>query len=946
MNNTDSVFDVAVVGGGLAGFAAAIASAEAGLRTIIVERRPVLGWEATWAFLLDAGSASSPIAASVLAAVEAAGGRRGDRLDAPILEITLDRLATAAGLRLLYYATPVAIQTANGRVASVVLGWKDGQVAIRARVFVDATENDFLWHKADGSAAPRAAPAARQAFFLNGAGPNTTRAAIGGCPGVHRVMSKPGVWDGEVAVEFECEHTHAGDARRLIPGVLQAVRDQAAYLSAAMLTHSACEPLPLGRPVSARAGERHPRLKNLIAAGAPTADPARLSVSDYIACGEGAGPAIREAAREFPAAAAVTESAAAIAAPPIERADVVVCGGGTAGAMAGIAAAREGAATVILEPLSFLGGIGSGGGIHVYYYGVAGGLQDELDERVRQLTPLLSGAGSAYGYHPEARKIALEQMAHEAGVRVVYGATVTGVELRNIPSVLPATGRERPVRRVEAVVAATPDGSALFQAGVLIDATGDGDVAVKAGAPHTHGREADELTHAFSQSGGVLIENTTLRVVNFDAGYCDPTDLEDLTRARRLGLSHFFRDRYTAENRLLYVAPQLGLRNSRQILGDYVLTLADEIEGRQFPDVVAYAACHYDNHATDYENESDAAAIWVWLLGYWQRTIGCEIPYRCLVPRQVEGLLVACRAISMTHDAHNQLRMQRDMQRLGEAAGVAAAMSVAAGVTPRHVDVTRLQRRLLELGALGPRERPRLPAGAPQEGLVHEPTWEPERLPMKPVQELVASLAGADPRAAIWPLTRAGQEALPLLADALKSDRPQVRLWAAAALAVAGSEAAVPELTACVRARADDGHKAAKQAPLWHAAIVLLGRVGDKAAVPALADVLRDPAAPFDALIAAVRALGRIRDPSAADAVEGMLARTDLPVQRTLQVSLRAAAGSVTEECRWQLELAAAEALARMGRRRADLAEKYLEDDRAYVRRHARKVLRDFDMAG
>ena len=146
-----------------------------------------------------------------------------------------------------------------------------------------------------------------------------------------------------------------------------------------------------------------------------------------------------------------------------------------------------------------------------------------------------------------------------------------------------------------------------------------------------------------------------------------------------------------------------------------------------------------------------------------------------------------------------------------------------------------------------------------------------------------------------------------------------------------------PELIACLEDRRDDGAEALKQAPIWQAAMVLLGRLGDRGAVPALTTVLQDSDASLDVLIAAIRALGRIGDANAAPAVEQTLTRDDLPTVRELQVSSAAGTG-VRDDARWQIELAAAEALAKMGAPRPELVAKHKDDERAYVRRYAAKV--------
>jgi HEAT repeat protein len=205
------------------------------------------------------------------------------------------------------------------------------------------------------------------------------------------------------------------------------------------------------------------------------------------------------------------------------------------------------------------------------------------------------------------------------------------------------------------------------------------------------------------------------------------------------------------------------------------------------------------------------------------------------------------------------------------------------------------------------------------------------------VQQLAEELGKDKPQEAMWPLVNAGGEAVPVLRDALKSEKPQTRFWASVGLAWFGQKDAVPELLAAVRERRPDMPQVPKAAPIWQAAVVLLGRVGDTEAVPTLTNVLQDKAAPLDALVAAVRALGRIGDKSAAPAIEAMLTRPDLPGTRTFQVSIQGV-NPVQEDARWQLDLASAEVLAQLGRPRPDLVQRHANDPRAYVRRYAAKV--------
>jgi len=879
-----------------------------------------------------------------------AGACRDGLLDPPIAEIVLDSEAAAAGFDVLLYAQPVAAGAADGRVSAVLLGTKSGELPLRARAFVDATESALLWRLAGGEAHPPRKPVARHALFLNhvpdGAVPE--RIALGDAPGASTVTLRPGIWPGEVAVTFTIAGPDIRVARLAVPAVLRAAREQVPALADAVVTAVGAEPCPLGNwEVGAQPA-------------APAADlfPAApwahsefltgdgLSLSQRLAVGEHAAGAVAAALGSLPEPPADAPLPHSRVAPPAHEADVVVCGGGTGGAIAAIAAARQGASTLLIEQGTCLGGIGTGGGIHSYYHGVAGGLQDDVDARVAKLTPLFGPAG---GFHPEAKKVALEQLAAEAGVAILYHTTVTGAQAGPAPDQLPVgPASPEPPRRLTAVIVAGPAGNATVHGKAFVDGTGDGDLAAMAGAEFTFGREADGLPHAYSLPAGRLSDDGTLLITNFDAGYCDPTDVVDMTRARRHALGHYRKPRYEAASRLVYIAPVLGLRNSRQVIGDVRVTMADEIAGRQFPDVIAYAFSHFDNHGFDYENESDQAMLWVWLLGNWARRIGCEIPYRALLPRGIEGLVIGCRALSLTHDAHNQLRMQRDLQRVGEAAGIAAAMAARRGVTPRALPVEDLQAALLGTGALGPREQPKLPEPAPDAD-VHESSWVPPQPPALPAAQWAEALGGEKSQEAAWELVRRGDEALPLLLEAAGAEQPARRFWASVTLAMLRRPEAAPELRAAVAERREDVPEGRKAAPLWHGALVLLGRIGDREAVPALCGVLEDREAPLDALIAAARALGRIGDPAAVAALEAVVERDDLPASRVLQNSGARAINDVVEDARWQIDLAVAEALARLGVARPDLAGRHLADERALVRRCAERVLelcREAEAAG
>ncbi|MFA4029187.1 MAG: hypothetical protein GDYSWBUE_001967, partial [Candidatus Fervidibacterota bacterium] len=949
-------YDVAVVGGGLCGVAAALRAAMDGRSVIVVEGRSALGWEITWAYELSfdmsqLGALSGnefTIVKQFARQMEDAGGLRHGRIDAAITEMLLDRWLDEAGIDVLLFSFPEGLLLFDGdrKIAPAAsLGCKGGRGLIRASVFVDATEDGLLWRQAGASLEAHDARRVKQVIAFNHVAREITQPAQLRCPddlGVLEVVVQPSVWRGEAFVEFTLCELSPTACRIKVPSTIEHARKSVDALSEAIVTHTGHEPISVDIPVCTSEREEahlHPHVINLVGAGLWACEEGlgnRLNgVVGRLAWGELAGACasrlseeisrMRHAERLFED----LDVAKPCFEPRHERSDIAVAGGGTAGAIAAIAAAREGASVKLLEWSSLLGGMGTGGAIHTYYHGVKGGLQDEIDERVDELSKLFSGRWGFVGFHPEAKKVVLTQMAVEAGVDLKFLTLIVGAHTRQVGD----------VKHIEAVEAVGVDGSLTLQAHSFIDCTGDGDLAAFAGAEFILGRDADCLLHAYSQPVGVIDASGRLSFINIDAGYVDPTDVTDMTRARRMGIRHYWRERFTEENRPLYIAPLLGIRQGRHIVGDYQLTLVDEIVGRKFEDVVSYTWAHYDNHSFDYENESDEAIFWTWVLGQWGKRIGCEVPYRCMLARGVDGLLVACRAISLTVDAHHEFRMLRDMQRLGEVAAVASIIALRHGTTVRGVDIAELQGELRRRNLIGDDSAIPNPLSLrlPEE-VRRSPEAVLRRLPQDALDECERFLYSEKPEEAVWVLAHNGDGARVILQRALQSGSPKLRFYAAAALAMLGYDDGAEELIACVRERRGKMHEGLKAAPTWVVAITMLGRLKCQNAVPEIVGVLKDSSAPIDALIAALRALGRIGDRSVCDEILQFLGRDDLPTQRQMQVSV-GDIESVIEDARWQIELAAAEVLARLGRPMPDIPKRHVEDERAYVRRYARRVL-------
>lgn len=586
--------------------------------------------------------------------------------------------------------------------------------------------------------------------------------------------------------------------------------------------------------------------------------------------------------------------------------DVVVAGGGPAGTMAGIAAGRQGADVILVEAQPFLGGIGTGGPIHHYYWGLSGGLQDELDRRNAELDPSL--CRSVRGWHPEGRKVALDTMAENAGVDLWLRTAVVGAVVED--------------GTVRGVVVDGERGRAVIIAHVTIDATGDGDVAALAGAEWMMGREADGMPMAYSLTPGVSHPTLDAQVshANFDAGWVYPNDPVDYSRGFTNARRHLWRERYDVDNRLQYCGPILGVREARTVLGEYVLSLGDLFFGQCFSDTIGKTRSHYDNHARDYALEGEEARVYCDVTGNWKTALQCDLPYGVIVPKGLDGLLLSGRCISMTHDAAAAVRMMKDMHRIGEAAGIAGALAARDEVGVREIDVDELQRELVKTGILTDDE---IEAGQRE-----------ERRDPGPIDELIAKLAGERRELAMWELYCHREDAHEALIEAMESGDERSR-WAALVLGAQGVTQARPVLVEMLRERDETlPCKHPFVQPSWVSALACLSRDPRPEERELYVEALEAEAQFGEPWLYAMEGLEGLADPKAADAIHRFIER--------LRADERywGLAYDPKRHPGWKFEMAAAKALRAMGDPEGEeILRRYANDRRLTVSRYARKVL-------
>ncbi len=440
--------------------------------------------------------------------------------------------------------------------------------------------------------------------------------------------------------------------------------------------------------------------------------------------------------------------------------DVLVLGGGPAGLGAALGAAQAGARVVLAERYGFLGGNATaalvmplmsfhtsrpvpekkgattllptdhGPGEPI----IAGALKKLLEKLVSAggaIPPSLA-TGYVVPFDPEWFKLVALELLDEAGVQFLFHSFASGIL---------GTGG-----KAEGAILETKSGPLAIRARVTVDCSGDGDVAVAAGAPYEVGRadglvqpmtlmfrvvefqraafeayvarnpkqwrgvhglwdlvreatEAGELElpredilfFATPHEHEVSVNSTRVtRVLGTDVW--DLSYAEWASRRQMRQIAAFLRRRVPGFE-ASYVAQsgvQVGVRETRRVLGDYQLTADDVLAARKFDDAVARGAYPIDIH-----NPKGTGTV----LKRLPPGEAYDIPLRCLLPRRVEGLLVAGRCISGTHEAHSSYRVMPIVMATGQAAGVCAALAARRGVTPRKVSVKAVQGELARQGA-------------------------------------------------------------------------------------------------------------------------------------------------------------------------------------------------------------------------------------------------------
>jgi hypothetical protein len=433
-----------------------------------------------------------------------------------------------------------------------------------------------------------------------------------------------------------------------------------------------------------------------------------------------------------------------------EHWDVIVLGGGPAGCAAAIAAAREGANTLLIEGMGCLGGMGTSGlvpawtpfsdGEKMVYRGIA---EKVFNESKKGVPHEPKDKLDWVAINPEWLKLVYDRIVAASGAKVLFFSHLAAVEMKN-------------EEEVDAVIISNKSGLTAYKAKVYIDCTGDGDLAAWAGAsftkgnangvpmPSTHCFEIVNLTvnptnvESFNTLYGgnktspiwemvasekypaikdahLCINYIGPNAVGLNAGHLfevdstNPQSLSDAMYHGRELANQFmaglkeFRPTIFADSFLINTGQLMGIRESRIIEGDYILTLKDWVARATFPDEIGR-----NNYFIDIHNSKEEIAKVVKEKNFennlgrpepYKKGESHGIPYRCLTPKGLKNVLVAGRCISTEQIVQGSVRVQSACLVTGEAAGMAAVHALQHHKNDVHlVDVDYLRKRLKEEG--------------------------------------------------------------------------------------------------------------------------------------------------------------------------------------------------------------------------------------------------------
>jgi len=752
-NNTLPVLkkcDVIVVGGGFAGVSAALNFAQKGKKVVLVEKRIYLGREITSTYRpwidLDAGSVLPELVQSCVEKNINQPFQDKKLLRFDHVKLNLENALLENNVDIIYASNPVHLVLNKNETAGLVIGNKSGRQVILSKMIVDCTETASVVRLTNcgfQAPAPETSTFIRTLEFtqikpfnakfidvpaslnIKDSRVSVQRGYIGDshyyvqCPLAYdnpdfdaesTVRREVDAWERSIGVakylyeevpefsnsflcnsSYQLQGIYSGPMQPLSPDKLEEIPkaripfgdnqiditslatdyknlwciNEAARLTpdqvkSLMTPQGSCQ---LGEAVSAGILESW---EELAAGSYPGTQAADSKQEDY-------GPVmIREKyspqrGREYHRIKIDNQPV-----PVLAEVDVLVVGGGTSGAPAAYVAAEQGKKTMIIDLNPGFGGTGTYAGVNDYWgNGKYNGFTARHIRTMNEIHEYIPNRFQMKGdgiitWNIQAKMYMWLREIKKSGAQILWNSVVIGSIMDD--------------NKLRGIVVATPQGVFSIKSKVVIDATGDGDVAAFAGAPFVLGSSRDHVPLWFTLCKQITPGITRTGFHNI----VDITNIHDYTRSVQTGL----RIEKNAHDHSAYLAP----RESRHVQGDVTLTLTDHLKFTQWEDVINVHSSNCDikgYHSSDWPR-----------IGLMTPNVNIEIPYRSIVPKNIENILVVGKAFSAKHDSLAQIRMQQDLENLGGIAALAASDAIDNKVFPRDINVKKLQKKLIKLGLI------------------------------------------------------------------------------------------------------------------------------------------------------------------------------------------------------------------------------------------------------
>ena len=501
-------------------------------------------------------------------------------------------------------------------------------------------------------------------------------------------------------------------------------------------------------------------------------------------------------------------------------ADVIVCGLGTAGSLAAAFCAENGLTVIGIEQFSCVGGTHTAGGVQGHYFGFPGGRYLPIDETVREFAARYTCTNA------EARKLTLEQMLLQQGVRLCYNTTVCGVYLQD--------------NTVIGIQALSDAGITDMKCRILMDCTADAYAAVTAGCETVQGRAIDGQMQPYSIVS-MYQNGEKYGYTNVDYGRVDPCDPEAFSKAIVFARSYNITEGHTGKTAIAQM-PLIGLREGRRIIPEETVTLPKLFAGKKTETPMFYAYADLDKHGWDIAFDGEDLGDWAIGANLGAYNVTVAVPYRCILPKGFENILVPCRALGVDRDIASCVRMIPDMKKLAECAAQWATLAVHKDCPLRDVPYPLLKEKLEASGCL----QKIYPSDYRIDG---KKDWDGSPLTPRDVQwckdpGMLADILATDkPGQAIWSVRYMGDSAVAPLEALLESSNENLRKHAAFALSMLGNHTGSDILRDMVATRDDFLLKDSRKNNNLRGCVAIywLGRLGDRQAAPELLSLICDP---------------------------------------------------------------------------------------------------------